>query len=860
MKACSFLFIQFCLSNHQTAKSGKLLFCAQMKQLFSFCFLLIATSSLNAQPVKSMSNSEILWELQNLNNTGSALYLAAHPDDENTRLISYLANERHIRTAYLSLTRGDGGQNLIGSEKGPLLGMIRTQELLAARRTDHGTQYFSRAYDFGYSKNPEETFHFWNKDSVLADAVWVIRTFKPDVIICRFPATGEGGHGHHTASAIIAEEAFTAAADPTKFPRQLKYTSTWQAKRLVWNTFNFGGNNTTSPDQLKIDVGGFNPLLGKYNGEIAAESRSMHKSQGFGSEKSRGSQWEYFKHIKGEKAASDLFDGMDISWNRFAQTKKLSKMIDNLIVNYDLTFKEDYLRQLMTVYTAFKELQTNDEALLLQKDLKIKTLEKIVLAYCGMWIDVTTNVATAAPRQEITVKYSLLSSSKQPVTIRHIHIAGKDTTPGISLSKNEMQAFTQTVHIPKEVSYSSPYWLYPLPEKGLFQVNDIFKNTLAEDTPALSAAISLKILSEEYSLKIPVRYKTVDPVKGEIYQPLQIFPEVAVNVPYKNYLFTDTVTKTIPVTVQCFTDSFDGKLAITPPKGWSVYPQHIQVSLKSKGATVVVPIQLRGTKDAGETKEGTLQFSVLSGQKLFNKSITTIQYDHIPNQALIQPATAHLVYEPMITPKKKIGYIPGAGDEVADLLKEMNMDVTIISDEQLASASLDQYDAIITGVRAYNINEKLQNLHGKMMSYVEQGGNLIVQYNTNSRVGPLKADIGPYPFAITRDRVTDETAAVTFLQPEHPAFNTPNKITQKDFDGWIQERGIYFAADLDEHYQPLLRMNDPGETPNDGSLIIAPYGKGNFVYTGLVFFRELPAGVPGAYKLFLNLLTLPKNK
>lgn len=833
-----------------------MLFCTQMKQFFSFCFLLIYTFHTNAQPLNSMSNSGILWELQRLNNTGSALYFAAHPDDENTRLISYLANERHIRTAYLSLTRGDGGQNLIGSEKGPLLGMIRTQELLAARRTDHGTQFFSRAYDFGYSKNPEETFHFWNKDSVLADAVWVIRTFKPDVIICRFPTTGEGGHGHHTASAIIAEEAFAAAADPAKFPEQLKYTSTWLAKRLVWNTFNFGGNNTTSPDQLKTDVGGLNPLLGKYNGEIAAESRSMHKSQGFGSEKSRGTQWEYFKHIKGEKAATDLFDGIDISWNRFAETKELNNKITEIINAYQQRPHENLLPKLMDLYESFKNIRTKNKELAAQLPNKQEALKRIILGYCHVWAEATVSSPNASRNERLNVKYSLINSGAQPVSVVKIKTVQDDTLLNLSLAGNEMQTVLQSIKLPSKTPYSSPYWLKTFPEKGLFQVHDILTNTKAENDAAVSSAVTFKVLNDTFSVSIPLRYKSVDPVKGEVYQPLQVVPPVAVNIPYGNSLFTDAKTKIIPVTLISYTDSIIGTLNVKAPKGWTVKMDHTTFRLVGRGAQTVIPVAVT---PGGNAVKGDLHVSVETGNKSYNKSFTTIEYDHIPKQILLQPATVHLVYENIEIPQLSIGYIPGAGDEVSDLLKQLNMNVTILSDEQLASASLNEYDAIITGVRAYNTNERLQRLHGKMMAYVEQGGNLIVQYNTNSRVGPLKAEIGPYPFKLTNSRVTDETAAVTFLQPEHPAFNTPNKITQKDFDGWIQERGIYFASEWDEHYQPFLRMNDPGEKPNDGSLIVAPYGNGNFVYTGLVFFRELPAGVPGAYKLLLNLLALPKH-
>src|SRR6201993_720243 len=323
-------------------------------------FLFVSISLLHAHAQQEWNASEILQNIEKLNVCGSVLYIAAHPDDENTRLLAYLSKERKLRTGYLSCTRGDGGQNLIGKEQGEMLGLVRTQELLAARRIDGAEQFFTRANDFGFSKNPKETFSIWNKDSILADVVLAIRKFKPDVIICRFPTTGEGGHGHHTASAILALEAFDAAADPTKFPEQLAYTQTWQAKRIFWNTFNFGGTNTTAPDQLKIDVGVFNPLLGKSYGEIAADSRSMHKSQGFGSAKVRGESIEYFKQLKGDKANTDLFESINQTWARFTATASLQKTIDDGIKKYNPQLPEKIVADLVAIYKELKQLDESD--------------------------------------------------------------------------------------------------------------------------------------------------------------------------------------------------------------------------------------------------------------------------------------------------------------------------------------------------------------------------------------------------------------------------------------------------------------------------------------------------------------------
>jgi LmbE family N-acetylglucosaminyl deacetylase len=324
--------------------------------------LLLLGHNLFAQNSAPATAGEILLGLQKLNTTGAVLYIAAHPDDENTRLLAWLANERKLRTGYLSLTRGDGGQNLIGKEQGEMLGLLRTQELLAARRTDGAEQFFTRANDFGFSKNPDETFSIWDRDSVLADVVWTIRKFRPDVIICRFPTTGEGGHGHHTGSAILASEAFEAAGDPKRFPHQLAYVSTWQPKRLFWNTFNFGTTNTTSPDQLKVDAGVYNSLLGKSYGEIAAESRSFHKSQGFGTAKSRGEALEYFKQLKGDSVKSDLFEGIDQSWSRMPQAAKIGRLTAAAVKSFRPLNPEASVPQLVTIYKTLSAINSDDAA------------------------------------------------------------------------------------------------------------------------------------------------------------------------------------------------------------------------------------------------------------------------------------------------------------------------------------------------------------------------------------------------------------------------------------------------------------------------------------------------------------------
>jgi LmbE family N-acetylglucosaminyl deacetylase len=828
-----------------------------MKRLSTLLLGLVLLSQPLAAQTPNVSSSDILQKLQKLNTVGSVLYIAAHPDDENTRLLPYLTYERKLRTAYLSLTRGDGGQNLIGKEQGEPLGLIRTQELLAARRIDGAGQFFSRANDFGFSKNPEETFAIWNKDSILADMVWVIRNFKPDVIITRFPTTGEGGHGHHTASAILAVEAFSAAADPKRFPEQLKYTEVWQAKRIFWNTFNFGNVNLTSEDQIKLDIGGFNPLLGKSYGELASENRSMHKSQGFGTAKTRGQTFEYFKQLSGDTVKKDLFENTDVTWSRFSSTAKLSKSIDNIIAKFDPLHPESIVNDLITLDKQLQALSESDATLRCWKKEKIKEVESLLLSCAGVWLEATASDYIAIPGNKIPTTVQIINRSKSVITLNNIRYTNQDSTLSLVLKPNELYTFKHTDKIPLSYPYSNPYWLNEKHSNGLYSVHNQILVGKAENESEVNVTFQLSIQDLKLNVTKPVVYKYTDPVKGEIYRPLEVLPPATVNLAEKVYVFNDTTAKHIPFVVKANKDNTIGTLQWKVPEGWIATCAQPLFRLNTKGEEATIELLVRPGKNS---VNGKIAVSVVLDQDTLSKSITRLEYDHIPYQFILSDAEANLVNIQLKTSGKHIGYIPGAGDDVAACLRQVGYQVTLLTDEVLDKGKLSQYDAIVTGIRAYNTNDRLQVYYNALMDYVNQGGNLIVQYNTNNRIGPLLAKIGPYPFTISRERVTNEQAEVRITKPEHPAFHFPNEIHPEDFNNWVQERGIYFASDIDKQYETLLSLNDPNEKPNEGSLIVTKYGKGNFVYTGLVFFRELPAGIPGAYRLFVNLLSLPKNK
>lgn len=824
-------------------------------------FLLVAVAvalRVVGQPQVQPPSSEILQGIKKLGTIGSVLYIAAHPDDENTRLLAYLANEKKVRTAYLSLTRGDGGQNLIGKEQGEALGLLRTQELLAARRTDGAEQFFTRANDFGFSKNPDETFRFWNRDSILSDVVLAIRRFKPDIIICRFPTTGEGGHGHHTASAILAGEAFEAAANPLRFAEQLAHTQVWQAKSLYWNTFNFGGANTTAPTQLKIDVGLYNPLLGKSYGELAAESRSQHRSQGFGSLKQRGQTLEYFKFLKGDSATRDLFDNVDLSWKRVSGGESVQQLIQKIGEDFDPAVPENSVEALGHVYEEIKKLPAADDYVRYWKQQKLKETERLLLACAGLWLEALAGDYVAIPGQTFSLTLQVLNRSKVPVLLTKIDYCGlSDSSFNLGVKANELYTFKRQQVLPSGTPFSNPYWLNAPKREGIYTVPAGSLIGKPENEPALKVTFYLQVGTTGLVVERPLLYKYSDPAKGEIYRPLEVLPPVVINFSEKAFVFNGKTPKVIQVTVKSNAPMQQGQLKFGFSGRFSLVTSKTDFLLKNKGDEAVLDATLTPETD---TEKGELTATAIVNGREYGQSIRRIEYDHIPYQFILSPASIKMACVQLGKTAKQIAYIPGAGDEVESCLKQVGYTVTRLSDEMLSKDDLQKYDAIVTGVRAYNTNERLQVQNQRLLDYVKNGGNLVVQYNTNSRFGPLQASIGPYPFTISRDRVTNENAVVKYVNANHPALNTPNKITEADFEDWVQERGIYFATELDKHYETILLMNDPGEKESGGSLITTPYGKGNFVYTGLVFFRQLPAAVPGAYRLFANLMALPKNQ
>lgn len=796
----------------------------------------------------SQNSSEILHQILKLKETGSVLYLAAHPDDENTNLIAYLSNEKHYRTGYLALTRGDGGQNLIGSELGVNLGLIRTEELLAARKIDGGEQFFTRAFDFGFSKNPKETFTHWEKDSLLKDVVKCIRQFKPDIIICRFPEDSRAGHGHHSASAIIAKEAFDIAGNPNIYPDQVKELGTWQPKRLYWNTFNFGEVNTTSPDQLKLEVGGYNALLGKSYGELAALSRSQHKSQGFGSAAERGRRTEYFKLLKGDSANTDIMERVNSSWDQLKNGKEIKELFNQIIKKYKTDDPSQSLSDLLRLRVEIAQI--TDELL---KERKLKELDQIIVSTLGFFASYNSNTAIVSPGDTIETKLQIISRSNTPLFIGGLTGEAADSLLGVDLSSNNLKSVTLKTIVAGNTT--QPYWLSKEHEKGMFNISESSQIGQPLNTIRNSISFTLHFLINiSIPITLPLVYNHTDPVKGEQNDLLVVAPEVTIKLNEKQLYFHSENKQLINVTYQYH----GNKNAIfqletsTKEKGWQITSNETTLHFTKNGEEKTIQFQV---EKFAEAKSDELKFVLINSNKERQElnQVQEIHYDHIPAITWFPEGKISLKVLDLKLANKKIAYIKGAGDNIPETLKAIGYDIELFSASEMEGKELSSYSAIIIGIRAYNIDKRMTIIQEQLLNYVKNGGRLIIQYNTPSKT--LPENIGPYPMQIGKGRVTEENSPITITDSTISIFNYPNKITLADFNGWVQERGVYFAETSNPNYSQPLRMNDTGENELSGSLLYCQYGKGTYIYTGLSFFREIPAGVNGAIRLFVNLLS-----
>ena len=781
--------------------------------------------------------------LERLNVLGSVLMIGAHPDDEHTPTLAYFARGRLMRAGYVSVTRGEGGQNLLGPEQGDLLGLIRTEELLAARRIDGAEQFFTRAIDFGFSKSPQETLDKWGREGVLSDLVWIIRRFRPDVIVLCFSGTPRDGHGHHQASALLGKEAFSAAADRSRFPEQLKWVEPWQARRVVWNVY---GAATGTPGQISIETGDYNPVLGYSYIEIAALSRSMHQSQGMGAPRRRGSATANLVPVAGEAALKDLFDGIDTTWNRVPGGAEVGRILAEAARSLDPAQPEKVVPQLLEAKRRLKGL---DDPWARRKRGELDE----ALALCaGLWLDATTDRADFVPGSTMNVHATALNRSHFPIRLTGIGL-GSDNPLDVALPFNQPSTQEFTWKVPADAKYSQPYWLVEPRHGEAYTISDQQMVGAPENPPVLCARFHLRVESEDLELARPVVNRYVDRLRGELMRPVSIVPPVALEFVEPVLVFPTQQTKRVEVAIKGNLTGAAGEVRLDAPAGWRVEPASRKFQFND-GEQMTLAFEI--TPPAAATRARIIAYAWLGEQRI-GSGMQVVAYPHVHPRAIFPPSAAEAVRADVRTLARRVGYVMGAGDEMPQALRQLGCEVTLLGADDLATGDLARFDAIVTGVRAYNVRADLRANQHRLLDYAESGGTLVVQYNVlDYGTVPQALDkIGPYPIKIGRDRVTVEESPVSFPDPASPLLRTPNRITEADFDGWVQERGLYFASEWDPKYRTLFESHDPGETPKPGGTLYVPYGKGAYVFTAYSWFRQLPAGVPGAFRVFANLLS-----
>jgi len=827
------------------------------KFTLSLFLLVVGIAHLFAQ---TKSSSEILHELQKLEFNGKVLYIAAHPDDENTRLISWLTNDLKADVSYLSLTRGDGGQNLIGTEIGEGLGLLRSNELLSARGVDGADQYFTRAIDFGYSKTPAETYDFWNKELVLGDMVKVIRELQPDIIITRFSEVENPDrptHGHHTASAQLAREAMNAAKDPNKFKHQLDKLEIWGVKKLYWNTswWFYGSKdlmeekvNEAPNKYVRIDVNSYLPLIGSHCSEISAQSRSQHKSQGFGSSPVIGEQIEYLQWMGGLEGEGNLFSGIPTKWSEVQGGKSVESSLKRLIDHYDVNSPQSSIEALFSLRNTVDALDEKCK----WKKTTIERINQIILMCLGSQVQANISAQSAYAGEELDISFSMdhPRNLNADFKIKKGFYRGFETLPELNVElKDGKWAGRNTVKIPRDITKSQPYWLAGNKTKGSYSVDEENVGRAFNIYPFI-LELTLAIGENELKLPIPVKYYTTDPVKGRIIQPLQIRPDVMLNTSSSVMIFPNSEAKKISAHVIAGKPNMEGYVELNTNDGWKTEPAFFKCNLKEKGEEQI--FEFKVIPPANQSSSSIR--AIFKTSSIYSSGLKSLNYDHVPNLDWF-PISEFAVRKIELKRKgNKLGYIEGAGDKVAEHLRVMGYSVEVLDPNNLTSNALSSYDAVLVGIRAFNTVENIANINSVLNTYSEKGGTVIFQYNTSHR---LKSEsIGPFELELGRGRVTEEDAEVIFLEPSHPVLNIPNKLSSTDFEGWVQERGLYFPSKWSDSYTPILGMADKGSEELKGSLLVAKNGNGYVVYTGISFFRELPAGVPGAYRLLANIIAL----
>ncbi len=866
--------------------------------LISLCFFApLRETKAQVKPVYDYGAIGLGQLLKRLNNTKSVMHIGAHPDDEDSGLLAYLARGENARTAYLSLTRGDGGQNIIGSELSESLGVIRTEELLQARRLDGAEQFFTRAFDYGFSKTLDEAKQKWNEKIILCDAVRAIRAFRPLVVISRFSGTPADGHGQHQFSGYIAPLAVKAAADANQC----------QDSGAAWKVLKFyvsQGFRSIAEPTLKINTGNYDFLLGRSYFEIAMEGRSQHKTQEQGVLELRGERFSGLNLIetKVQKVEKEtgVFEGIDVSLVGIPKLVGITQLagFSEDFAKAELLKAQSFAERAATEYNPnnpqkilltlalgldslnnatrnFARLMnyTDEQGLTSEKGFRLllaksSQFQKAIQYASGISVDILADKETVAPDESVSITARVFYPKAENIKVEEIklEVPGDWQVSKVEEPKDANQGFFRrevanettyfNVKVPKTAEPTQPFWLKQKRKGDMFDLQ-LKENSIKSFQPSvINCSVTFSVTGTKIYFTQPVEYRFADDIRGEVRRNLNVVPKISLSLDQDLLIVPQSERTQARRIVLSLTNNgasaMSGEAKLNLPDGWKSVPNAANFNLKNKGEKTSVAFDLT---IPAKFKIGDFELSaqaVAANGETFTRTMNTLVYPHIQTHRFYTDAKTKITILDLKVAPAEIGYIMGSGDEIPEAIRQMGLSVELLNEMDLTSGDLSRFSTIVVGIRAFQVRPDLISNNQRLLAYVKNGGNLIVQYQR-----PDYETLLPFPAKLGA-RTADENAKVTILDPTSPVFNFPNKITDEDFNGWVQERNLYALTTFDANYKPLLETHDANEPENKGGLVVAQIGKGKYVYCSYAFFRQLPAGVPGAYRIFANLLSLPK--
>ena len=826
------------------------------------------------RPIYDQGALGLAQQLKRLNNTKSVLMIGAHPDDEDSGLLAYLARGENARTAYLSLTRGDGGQNRLGPELFEPLGIIRTEELLQARTLDGAEQYFTRAFDYGYSKTLAEAKSKWDEKVILCDVVRVIRTFRPLVVISRFSGTTRDGHGQHQFSGYISKPAVEAAADANQCRTA---GPPWKVKKFYRS---FRGRN--DKPTLRLNTGTYDPLLGRSYFQIAFQGRSQHKSQEQGFLELRGDRFSTVTSEEDYGDKSSVFDGLDTSLESLANDNSDFRRADfsslsDLLKTAESTFdpkkprktQSHLLKALSVVRKLMDKNRSADSWEMLL--VRVGLIEAIRLT-SGLHIDVLAASETISHGEELGVSVKVFHPKESDIQIESVvlepfeRFAIAEGTEPVDNSRFG-RFFRETANYSKyfkikatdRVKYTQPYFLERKRNGYTYSVQNDRSAGPPFSQAGVGAAVTARIGKDLVRFYQPIEYRKRDQLRGELRRNLNVVPKVSIDVDQHLLIVprsSKSQKRTVSVNVLCnSSNKAAGRAFLSIPDGWKVSPSYVELALNRKGESSSYDFEVTVPANAKADRYKLKAVAEIGGKR-FDQTMNVVAYDHIQTHRYYTKAETKVNVFDLKAAPVKIGYVMGSGDQIPEAIRQMGLDVKLLGKKDLTSGDFSKFNVIVIGIRASETRPDYIANNKRLLDWVKRGGTMIVQYQ---KFAYLREKLNPFP-AQYNARVAEEDAKVTILEPQHPVFNFPNKITERDFDNWVQERNLYAFRSFDKRYTPLLESHDTGEKENKGGMVYTEIGKGKFMYCSYSFFRQLPAGVPGAYRLFSNMLSLPKAK